>query len=649
MYKTGNAVPSAALEDMADNAQTFDALVTKTDGTTTDRKGVNRRVFQQIIMDMGFQPLEGSFQTGATITARNQCLQDTSTGTFYSWSGVISEGGYVVPAGSTPATAGGVGALLWVDRTDNRLRSDLNVVVKTFSSVADMVADATLTVGQIVETIGYYSGWAATSTKPKGGNRYEVVAAGTGVDDGGLFITLSNGLQAKAKFSSVIDVSTYGAYGDNYHNDTARIVKALATKLNIYLPKTTSGYYVDGELNLSQGQEIYGDGMYDQSTIYYYGSGTCIKISANNSSIRNCSIRNLQIKNSGTGLNGIHIYCRGALDINDWHRIHNVRVCFFDTQIRVTGRTIWSSFINVDLQSGTNGFIAEYGDAGTMSFNANHFINLRCANMTKEAMKVYKGQACTWETCNFESCNTSNTAGLAAVYIENSESFIFNNCYLENNGVGCTNTKNSPTTCSYGIQFSGTYNYSPKIIGGYNVTTGIPLFINSTNIMGGSVSGGRYNTLSGDAFYIKPGNTGSPYTAGSHPFIIESDCRFDSDDSDYINIQLDGNSNRRCSIEQGGSTYWIKSDTQTELDWYRTRNVTFNNTGAPAIITAFYNQYPGQELTIYNYSGTDAVVIAGTLSKSGSDITIPVNSIATLKVLGYPNDRKVYLANSITI
>mgnify|MGYP000358354016 FL=1 len=76
MYNTGNPVPSAALEDMADNAQTFDALVTKTEGTTTDRLGRTRRVFQQIIMDMGFQPLSGSFQTGATITARNQTLYD---------------------------------------------------------------------------------------------------------------------------------------------------------------------------------------------------------------------------------------------------------------------------------------------------------------------------------------------------------------------------------------------------------------------------------------------------------------------------------------------------------------------------------------------------------------------------------------------
>ena len=100
MYNTNNPIPSSALEDMADNAQTFDALVTKTDGTTTDRKGVNRRVFQQIIMDMGFQPLACSFQTGATITARNQTLYDEVSHVFYAWGGTIPVGGYIVIAGS---------------------------------------------------------------------------------------------------------------------------------------------------------------------------------------------------------------------------------------------------------------------------------------------------------------------------------------------------------------------------------------------------------------------------------------------------------------------------------------------------------------------------------------------------------------------
>ena len=122
MYNTGNTVPSSALEDMADNAQVFDGLVTKTSGTVTDRLGNTRRVFQQVIMDMGFNPVTGSFQAGATVTEYNQCLLDETTGTFYSWNGALPK---VVPVGSTPATAGGIGPLLWVDRTDLMLRSYL--------------------------------------------------------------------------------------------------------------------------------------------------------------------------------------------------------------------------------------------------------------------------------------------------------------------------------------------------------------------------------------------------------------------------------------------------------------------------------------------------------------------------------------------
>ena len=122
MYNTRNPVPSSALEDMADNAQTFDALVTKTEGTTTDRLGRTRRVFQQILMDMGFQPLAGSFQTGATITARNQTLYDEVSHVFYAWGGALPK---IVPAGSTPATSGGIGVGAWSDKTDLTLRMSL--------------------------------------------------------------------------------------------------------------------------------------------------------------------------------------------------------------------------------------------------------------------------------------------------------------------------------------------------------------------------------------------------------------------------------------------------------------------------------------------------------------------------------------------
>lgn len=122
MYNTGNPVPSALLEDLADDGIVLDQLVNKTEGNVTDRTGTVRRSFQQIIMDMGFEPLSGSFQSGATLTQRNQVLQDTSTGVFYSWNGTLPK---VVAAASTPATSGGIGATAWVDRTDLTLRSGL--------------------------------------------------------------------------------------------------------------------------------------------------------------------------------------------------------------------------------------------------------------------------------------------------------------------------------------------------------------------------------------------------------------------------------------------------------------------------------------------------------------------------------------------
>lgn len=63
-----------------------------------------------------------TFSTGYTITDQKQGLLNLGDNKYYQWFGAIPK---VVPAGSTPATAGGIGALLWVDRTDLMLRSEL--------------------------------------------------------------------------------------------------------------------------------------------------------------------------------------------------------------------------------------------------------------------------------------------------------------------------------------------------------------------------------------------------------------------------------------------------------------------------------------------------------------------------------------------
>src|SRR5690606_2191432 len=85
----------------------------------------------------------------------------------------------------------------------------------TFDSVSDMQASRLITPGARVRTLGYYS------PGDGGGNDYEIVAAGTGMADGGSFIDLSgSGLQAKGLFPSTVSVTQFGALGDGSADNT---------------------------------------------------------------------------------------------------------------------------------------------------------------------------------------------------------------------------------------------------------------------------------------------------------------------------------------------------------------------------------------------------------------------------------------------
>jgi hypothetical protein len=76
---------------------------------------------KRLAAEAGFN-MVGSFLLGATVTTTIDVVFYESDGKYYSWSGSFQK---VVPAGSTPATSGGVGAGAWVDRTDHTLRSQL--------------------------------------------------------------------------------------------------------------------------------------------------------------------------------------------------------------------------------------------------------------------------------------------------------------------------------------------------------------------------------------------------------------------------------------------------------------------------------------------------------------------------------------------
>lgn len=89
---------------------------------------------------------------------------------------------------------------------------------KPLNSVAAMKATKNLRIGDYVSTISYIAG------RNKGGANYTVVSGGTGTDDGGSFINLDNGLQAKLIPGSVIDVAQFGA--DNSAANTSDKIQA---------------------------------------------------------------------------------------------------------------------------------------------------------------------------------------------------------------------------------------------------------------------------------------------------------------------------------------------------------------------------------------------------------------------------------------
>lgn len=91
---------------------------------TDEIRGVDytNKTLDGLFSDIGFKPVAGSFQAGGTLTNRWEVLLNTADNSYYQWMGTLPK---VVPAGSTPATAGGIGPGAWINQTDLTLRSQL--------------------------------------------------------------------------------------------------------------------------------------------------------------------------------------------------------------------------------------------------------------------------------------------------------------------------------------------------------------------------------------------------------------------------------------------------------------------------------------------------------------------------------------------
>ena len=116
---TKNSVPSESPIDLKFNAGKIDEFVTSLALQYFDRfggahytiEGLKKLVLQQIY-NLGWN-LVGTFQGGATVSSAGDIIQDETTGVWYRWDD-LSTLPKDVPAGSTPASTGGIGEGKWL-------------------------------------------------------------------------------------------------------------------------------------------------------------------------------------------------------------------------------------------------------------------------------------------------------------------------------------------------------------------------------------------------------------------------------------------------------------------------------------------------------------------------------------------------------
>lgn len=266
-YNTGNPVPSADARDRYDNSQTFDEVVNGGLTYYTNRVGNNVLSLKGMADMFNAAQVSRADEYAAdklerdTEFADDQADRAAEFQEFLDGTGWVSLGAYgagisivshtqtvdylgqpyslkpSVPASlETPYVTTGVWATEGVNFKlvgDNSLRQDLAasgdaskgagqvgnsiIVVET---VAEMVALTNLTVGKRVRTRGY------RSTGDGGANEYAIVAAGTGVVDGGRYIDVT-GAQARGLFpNGIVAAKQYGALGDSVATGQDILIRA---------------------------------------------------------------------------------------------------------------------------------------------------------------------------------------------------------------------------------------------------------------------------------------------------------------------------------------------------------------------------------------------------------------------------------------
>lgn len=288
-----------------------------------------------------------------------------------------------------------------------------------FDNVADMKAAEGLTVGIKCRTLGYYS------PGDGGGCDYEIVAAGSGTDDGGSYIDLTgSGLQAKGLFGESASVTQFGAIGDGVTDDWPAISAAFqhsrAAKAKITAPAET--YSISQSLDIS-GIDFEGRSKNfagNDGTKFVFGGDTdgLAQESVSAANI-NYSIKKLRVENALAALKMTYAtFCT----VEDFY-VRDSQDGILCGDPTIFG-TLWNTFTRCDVRVSRYALVVDgedfsnankfdtcyfaggersgYVNAGGLGAIANHFSNVEFAG-GKLGIELGRNKSTYMENCYHES------------------------------------------------------------------------------------------------------------------------------------------------------------------------------------------------------------------------------------------------------
>lgn len=282
-YGTGNPVlpdGSVDVRDGIDNQQSFDIFMNADEDTYNQRDGEIVKTRAGAVRAVGIQRV-GDFTAGCTVTERNQGVLYETDGTVYVWLGALPK---TVPAGSSPATTGGISPSGdWLDVGDassySRITSELSGVdgssligSASYSDIRSYNGSKT-SINVYGKSNIFDGGYGAFKV-----DMYDTTSA----DNGGTILVDPLGRRWKRVFIGEVHAQWFCA-GDGVADDTTQLQKAvnfaIAKKIPLYL---NNGDYKYSSLDLTgitSGSVIKGDGSL-LSKLVYTGTANAFVIDA---------------------------------------------------------------------------------------------------------------------------------------------------------------------------------------------------------------------------------------------------------------------------------------------------------------------------------------------------------------------------------